>query len=136
VFTVSLDGFDTHANQQRAQAGLLKQLSDALLAFQNDLKAHSLDDKVVTLVFSEFGRRVQENSGKGTDHGTAEPLFIVGSAVKGGIYGESPSLTALDNGDLKHTIDFRTAYATILERWLGADSVQVLGKRFEILPIL
>lgn len=136
VFTVSLDGFDTHANQQRAQAALLKQLSDALLAFQNDLKAHSLDDRVVTLVFSEFGRRVQENSGKGTDHGTAEPLFIIGSAVKGGIYGESPSLTALDNGDLKHTIDFRTAYATILERWLGADSVQVLGKRFEILPIL
>ncbi|MCC7528591.1 MAG: DUF1501 domain-containing protein [Candidatus Melainabacteria bacterium] len=136
VFTVSQDGFDTHANQQRSQAGLLKQLSDALLAFQNDLKAHSLDDNVVTLVFSEFGRRVQENSGKGTDHGTAEPLFIVGSAVKGGIYGESPSLTWLDNGDLKHTIDFRTAYATILESWLGADSVQVLGKRFEILPIL
>ncbi|MBA3993219.1 MAG: transcriptional initiation protein Tat [Cyanobacteria bacterium DS2.3.42] len=136
VFTVSLDGFDTHANQQRSQAGLLKQLSDSLLAFQNDLKAHSLDDQVITLVFSEFGRRVQENSGKGTDHGTAEPLFIVGSAVKGGIYGEFPSLTALDNGDLKHTIDFRTVYATVLERWLGADSVQVLGKRFEILPIL
>ncbi len=136
VFTVSLDGFDTHANQQRSQAGLLKQLSDSLLAFQNDLKAHSLDDQVITLVFSEFGRRVQENSGKGTDHGTAEPLFIVGSAVKGGIYGELPSLTSLDNGDLKHTIDFRTVYATVLERWLGADSVQVLGKRFEILPIL
>lgn len=136
VFTVSLDGFDTHANQQRSQASLLKQLSDSLLAFQNDLKAHSLDDQVVTLVFSEFGRRVQENSGKGTDHGTAEPLFVVGSAVKGGIYGEIPSLTSLDNGDLKHTIDFRTVYATVLERWLGADSVQILGKRFEILPIL
>ncbi len=136
VFTVSLDGFDTHANQQRSQAALLKQLSDALLAFQSDLKAHSLEEKVVTLVFSEFGRRVQENSGKGTDHGTAEPLFILGSAVKGGIYGESPSLTSLDNGDLKHTIDFRTVYATLLERWLEADSVPVLGKRFEILPIL
>ncbi len=136
VFTVSLDGFDTHANQQRVQAGLLKQLSDALLAFQTDLKAHCLDDKVLTLVFSEFGRRVQENSGKGTDHGTAEPMFIVGSAVKGGIYGEHPSLTALDNGDLKYTLDFRTVYATVLENWLGADSAQVLGKRFEIMPIL
>lgn len=136
VFTVSLDGFDTHANQQRVQAGLLKQLSDALLAFQTDLKAHLLDGKVVTLVFSEFGRRVQENSGKGTDHGTAEPMFMVGSAIKGGIYGEHPSLTALDNGDLKYTVDFRTVYATVLESWLGADSAQVLGKRFEIMPIL
>ncbi|PZM80927.1 MAG: transcriptional initiation protein Tat [Candidatus Melainabacteria bacterium] len=136
IFTVSLDGFDTHANQQRAQAGLLKQLSDTLLAFQSDLKDHGLEDNVLTLVFSEFGRRVQENNGKGTDHGTAEPLFLVGSSVKGGIYGEAPSLTSLDAGDLKHTVDFRTVYATVLESWLGADSVDVLGKRFETLPVL
>lgn len=136
VFTVSLDGFDTHANQQRAQAALLKQLSDALSAFQNDLIAHNVDDKVLTLVFSEFGRRVAENSGKGTDHGTAEPLFIMGSAIKGGIYGDTPSLTSLDNGDLKHTVDFRTVYATVLERWLGADSNQILGHRYETLPII
>lgn len=136
VFTVSLDGFDTHVNQQRAQASLLKQLSDSIAAFQADLKVHSLDDQVLTVVFSEFGRRVQENSGKGTDHGTAEPMFVIGNAVKGGIYGEHPSLTTLDSGDLKHTTDFRTVYATVLDRWLGADSVQVLGKRFENLPIL
>lgn len=136
VFTVSLDGFDTHANQQRAQAGLLKQLSDALLAFQRDLRDHGLEDKVLTLVFSEFGRRVQENNGRGTDHGTAEPLFLVGSSVKGGVYGEAPSLTNLDAGDLKHTVDFRTVYATVLENWLGADSVEILGKRFETLPLV
>jgi len=136
VFTVSLDGFDTHANQQRAQAGLLKQLSDALLAFQNDLKEHGLEDKVLTLVFSEFGRRVQENNGRGTDHGTAEPLFLLGSAVKGGLYGEPPSLTSLDAGDLKHTVDFRTVYATVLENWLNADSTEILGKRFETLPLV
>lgn len=136
VFTVSLDGFDTHANQQRAQAGLLKQLSDALLAFQNDLKEHGLEDKVLTLVFSEFGRRVQENNGRGTDHGTAEPLFLLGSAIKGGLYGEAPSLTSLDAGDLKHTVDFRTVYATVLESWLNADSTEILGKRFETLPFV
>ena len=136
VFTVSLDGFDTHANQLRTQAGLLKQLSDALLAFQGDLEAHGMDDQVLTLVFSEFGRRVQENSGKGTDHGTAQPLFLVGTKVKGGLYGEHPSLTQLDNGDLKYTLDFRTVYATILEHWLEADSTQILGKRFETLPVL
>lgn len=136
VFTVSLDGFDTHANQKRAQANLLKQLSEGLLAFQTDLKEHGLDEDVLTLVFSEFGRRVGENSGKGTDHGTAEPLFIVGSQVKGGIYGEAPSLTSLDNGDLKYTVDFRTVYATILERWLAADSQEILGKHFEILPVV
>lgn len=136
VFTVSLDGFDTHANQQRAQAGLLKQLSDALLAFQSDLKDHGLEDRVMTLVFSEFGRRVQENSGKGTDHGTAEPLFLIGSSIRGGLYGEAPSLTSLDAGDLKHTVDFRTVYATVLESWLNADSKEILGKRFETLPIV
>lgn len=136
VFTVSLDGFDTHANQLRTQAGLLKQLSDALLAFQGDLEAHGMADQVLTLVFSEFGRRVQENSGKGTDHGTAQPLFLVGTKVKGGLYGEHPSLTQLDNGDLKYTLDFRTVYATILEHWLEADSTQILGKRFETLPVV
>lgn len=136
VFTVSLDGFDTHANQKRAQANLLKQLSDGLAAFQNDLKEHGLEQDVLTLVFSEFGRRVQENSGKGTDHGTAEPLIIVGSQVKGGMYGEAASLTSLDNGDLKYTVDFRTVYATILERWLAADSAEILGKHFEILPFV
>jgi len=136
VFTASLDGFDTHANQKRAQANLLKQLSDALMAFQTDLKDHGLEENVLTLVFSEFGRRVQENSAKGTDHGTAEPLFIVGSKVKGGIFGEAPSLTSLDNGDLKYTVDFRTVYATILEQWLNADSHEILGKNFEKLPIV
>lgn len=136
VFTASLDGFDTHANQKRAQANLLKQLSDALLAFQTDLKEHGLEENVLTLVFSEFGRRVQENYGKGTDHGTAAPLFVIGSKVKGGVFGESPSLTALDNGDLKYTVDFRTVYATILEKWWRADSHEILGKNFETVPLI
>ncbi|HEY9785034.1 MAG TPA: DUF1501 domain-containing protein [Candidatus Obscuribacterales bacterium] len=136
VYTVSLDGFDTHANQPQTQARLLKQLSDAIGAFQSDLEEHGVAPRVLTAVFSEFGRRLEENSGCGTDHGTAEPLFIIGSGIKGGVYGSRPSLTALDNGDLKYTVDFRHVYATLLDRWLQADSVEILGKNFETLAFV
>lgn len=131
IYNISLNGFDTHVNQVRTQARLLKQLSEGLSSFQNDLEDHGVADDVVVLVFSEFGRRVQENGGLGTDHGTAEPLFVLGNAIRGGIYGDHPSLTNLDNGDLRHKIDFRSVYATILDRWLSADSASVLGGRFE-----
>ncbi len=131
IYNISLGGFDTHANQLRVQPNLLKQFSDSLAAFQKDMEEHGVDKDVMLFSFSEFGRRVAENGGRGTDHGTAEPVFIMGSAVKGGIYGDYPSLSNLDQGDLKYNIDFRTIYATFLDRWLAVDSRQVLGAKFE-----
>ncbi len=133
VFYVSFGGgsFDTHTQQAQRHPLLLSQLSDGLAAFQNDLDQMGKSDDVVTLCFSEFGRRVHENAGGGTDHGTASEMFIVGKPVKGGLYGEYPSLTDLDAGDLKFTTDFRSVYATVLDRWLGVNSEQVLGSRFE-----
>jgi uncharacterized protein (DUF1501 family) len=131
VYTLGYDGFDTHAGELRAQTSLLSNLGKSLKAFREDLKAHDADDKVLVLVFSEFGRRVAENGAVGTDHGTAAPCFVLGGGVKGGLYGAQPSLTSLDHGDLKHEVDFRTVYATIIDRWLGADSGEILGKKFE-----
>jgi uncharacterized protein (DUF1501 family) len=136
IFSVNLDGFDTHTNQLGQQNRLLKQLSDGIAAFYQDLQLHGLQDDVVLMTFSEFGRRVAENNGRGTDHGTAGPLFVVGGRIKGGVYGEQPSLTNLDEGDLKYNVDFRCVYATMLEKWLGADSRQILGQNFDILPIV
>lgn len=131
VYTLGYDGFDTHAGELRTQTTLLANLGKSLRAFREDLKAHDVDDKVMVLVFSEFGRRVAENGAGGTDHGTAAPCFILGGGVRGGLYGQHPSLTVLDHGDLKHEVDFRTVYATILDRWLKADSGEILGKKFE-----
>ncbi len=136
IYGASLDGFDTHTNQLRSQEGLLKQLSDGLAAFHSDLKKNNLDDDVVVLVFSEFGRRVAENGGRGTDHGTAAPVLVLGSAVRGGVIGSHPSLSDLDNGDLKYKVDFRNVYATILNRWMNCDSKAVLGQRFDELGFL
>lgn len=136
VYHIALDGFDTHANQQRVQPNLLKTLSAGLSALQADLEKHSVDSDVITLVFSEFGRRVAENGGRGTDHGTAAPVLVIGSPVKGGIYGDHASLTRLDDGDLRFKIDFRTVYATILDRWLRADSRQILGASYGQLPFI
>lgn len=136
IYNVSLGGFDTHSNQLGAQGNLLKQLSEGIAAFQKDLEEHHLDQDVILMTFSEFGRRVAQNNGNGTDHGTAEPLFIVGSSVKAGIYGDYPSLTNLDSGDLKYTTDFRCAYATLLERWLQADSKPILGANYSQLPFI
>ena len=131
VFYVSTSGFDTHSGQARRQPLLLQDLSDSLLAFQQDMEQMGAADRVLTVVFSEFGRRVHENASAGTDHGTASEMFVVGKPVKGGLYGEYPSLTDLDQGDLKFSTDFRSVYATVLDRWLGANSEIVLGKRFE-----
>lgn len=130
IYTTSLDGFDTHANQIIVQAPLLAHLSEALTAFHADLRTDGKMDDVLVLVFSEFGRRVPENGGGGTDHGSAQPVFIIGGSVNGGIYGEHACLTDLQAGDLRSSIDFRTVYATILDRWLSADSSQILGRNF------
>ena len=109
------DGWDFHDSQETRQADNLAGLSTTLAAFQADLEARGLADRVLTLVWSEFGRRVAQNASNGTDHGTAMPLFAIGGGVKGGIYGEHPSLTDLDrNGDLKFATDFRAVYATVI----------------------
>ncbi|MBC2600926.1 DUF1501 domain-containing protein [Puniceicoccus vermicola] len=136
VYFVSLGGFDTHSNQEGRQAKLLSELSGALLAFQNDLESDGLDSQVTTMTFSEFGRRPLENESKGTDHGTAAPLFVMGSGVKTPIYGDAPSLDVPENGDLSHEIDFRSVYASVLENWLNCPSEPVLGRPFETLPIV
>lgn len=125
---VTLGGFDTHANQQTTHDTLMQTLAGGLSAFYSDLQQHGKADNVVIMTWSEFGRRVEENGSLGTDHGTAAPMFILGNPVQKGIFGEPPSLSSLDNnGNLKYTIDFRTVYATILDRWLGASSHDVLG---------
>jgi uncharacterized protein (DUF1501 family) len=128
---ITLGGFDTHANQISDQPTLLKTLAEGVAAFYADLAAHGKADDVVIMTWSEFGRRVHENGNNGTDHGTAAPLFVLGNAVTGGIYGEPPDLGNLDSvGNLKFTIDFRQVYATVLDRWLGAPSQAILGGSF------
>jgi uncharacterized protein (DUF1501 family) len=130
VYYASLSGFDTHAGQAGPHANLLRQLAEAVRAFQRDLAAQGNDRRVLVLTFSEFGRRVGENGSGGTDHGTAAPCFLIGPMVRPGLLGEHPSLTDLDEGDLKHTLDFRSLYAGILEDWMGTRAAPVLGGSF------
>jgi uncharacterized protein (DUF1501 family) len=131
IIFVSIGSFDTHAGQRAQQDRLLGYLANGLRAFYTDLAAHQLHERVLAMTFSEFGRRVSQNASGGTDHGTAMPLFIVGGKVKGGLYGTHPSLEDLDNGDLKWSIDFRSVYATILERWLGRDPAGIIAGTYE-----
>ena len=128
---VTLGGFDTHADQATTQAKLLSDLALGLSAFFADLTAHGKADDVIVMTWSEFGRRVHENASLGTDHGTAAPLFVLGNAVTGGLLGEPADLSKLDPyGNLQFTVDFRSVYATVLDRWLGAPSAAVLGGSF------
>ncbi|MGB0744913.1 MAG: DUF1501 domain-containing protein [Opitutales bacterium] len=136
VYFVSQGGYDTHANQLYNHARLLSELSAAMNAFQTDLDAHKKDDQVLTMTFSEFGRRPSENGSSGTDHGTAAPLFVMGSKVKGGLLGTSPDLNLGHNKDLKFSTDFRGVYSSVLDRWLEADAVKVLGEEFEPVPFI
>jgi uncharacterized protein (DUF1501 family) len=129
------NGYDTHSAQLVPHAHLLGELAGALRAFLDDLKAARLEERVAVLVFSEFGRPVQENASLGTDHGTAAPVFLAGGRVRGGLVGATPSLLDLQGGDLKAAFDFRRVYATILEEWLGLPSRTVLGGTFERLPL-
>lgn len=131
VYYVTLDGFDTHSNQLEAHAALLRDVSDSLTAFVRDLEGQDNLSRVMTMVFSEFGRRVKENASRGTDHGAAAPMFLAGGNVQGGLHGKYPSLTDLDDGDLKYVVDYRTVYAAILENWLQTSSEGILGGRFE-----
>jgi uncharacterized protein (DUF1501 family) len=136
VYYVSQGGFDTHAGQVNAHERLMGELNDALSAFATDLKQQGNFDRVLLITFSEFGRRVVENANGGTDHGAAAPMFIVGGAVKPGLFGNYPSLSDLDYGDLKFNTDFRSVYGTVLDEWLRAPSQVVLGRKFPALPII
>lgn len=120
VYYTSLGGFDTHNNQLSLHERKLTELNDALYSFYNDLKQAQLLQNVTIVVFSEFGRRVKDN-GSGTDHGTAAPMFVIGGSNKGTILGNNPNLADLDNGDLKHQIDFRSVYASLLQQKMGFD---------------
>ncbi len=136
VFYISTGGFDTHAGQPPTQARLLADLSESLEQFYSELERRGLQNKVTLVTFSEFGRRVQENASSGTDHGTASSLFVMGGAVKGGLYGQYPSLEDLDMGNLKFNTDFRDVYSTLLEKWLGVPSQKILEGTFSPLPLL
>jgi uncharacterized protein (DUF1501 family) len=133
VYYVSLGGFDTHANQRGRHEQLMQQLAAGVSAFWADMKRQSNEDRVLMMT---FGRRVEQNASGGTDHGTAAPMFFLGKSVKGGIVGTQPSLTKLDQGDLVHTVDFRQAYAGVLQQWLDTPSKPILGQQFRPLPIL
>ena len=136
VYYASQGGFDTHAGQMNAHERLMTEFNDAVAAFVADLKQQGNFNRVLLMTFSEFGRRVGENANGGTDHGAAAPMFVLGGAVKAGLYGKYPSLTDLDNGDLKFNTDFRSVYGTVLDQWLKAPSQVVLGRKFSSLPIL
>jgi uncharacterized protein (DUF1501 family) len=136
IYYTQHGGFDTHANQSGNHSYLLSELGRSLVAFVDDLKRAGVDERVLVLVFSEFGRRLAENTSGGTDHGTAAPVFLVGSKVKSGLHGSHPNLHDLADGDPKHAIDFRRIYATLLDEWLHARSEHVLGSRFSPLPLI
>lgn len=139
VYYVSLGGFDTHANQAPRHAQLMQELNNGLQAFWLDMRKQENEDRVLMMTFSEFGRRVEVNASSGTDHGAAAPIFLIGGAkggVKAGLAGRYPSLTDLDQGDLKYSTDFRSVYATVLQNWLATPSKPILGQQFATLPVV
>ncbi|HWY85839.1 MAG TPA: DUF1501 domain-containing protein [Gemmataceae bacterium] len=136
LFYVTLDGFDTHAGQAGPHANLLRDVSDAISAFYRDLSQRGHRDRLMIMTFSEFGRRAQENGSRGTDHGSGAPMFLVGGRVKPGLIGAHPSLTNLEDGNLRHHTDFRQVYAAVLDSWLGIPSRQVLGQEFKPVDVL
>lgn len=129
VMSVAHYGYDTHEDHRRRHDILMNELDTGLTAFLRDMRGTPAGDNCLVLVFSEFGRRVADNASNGIDHGTAGPMFLTGTAVKGGLYGKHPSLADLVEGDLVYTTDFRTVYAGVLERWFGVESEPILGAR-------
>ena len=137
VYYVSHGGFDTHNQQANSHDRLLGQLDGALKSFFADLKEQGNDKRVVLMTFSEFGRRVSENASAGTDHGKASCLFLAGHAIKGGLHGSHPSLTDLSEGDIKHSVDFRSVYGTVLGDWLKAPNLKpILGANYPKLGLI
>ncbi|MDA0840871.1 MAG: DUF1501 domain-containing protein [Planctomycetota bacterium] len=135
AYHAAIGGFDTHSNQAGGHAARMSQIGGSLLAFMRDLRSMKKADKVVIMTYSEFGRRVKENGSRGTDHGAAAPLFVIGEKVKGGVSGDHPSLAELDGGDLKYSIDFRTVYTAMIEQWLGGKSDRVFDHQFQAASI-
>ena len=130
VYYVSLGSFDTHVNQEAQQKRLFTELNDAVKSFTTDLKANNRFQDVLMMTFSEFGRRVSQNASNGTDHGTANNMFFISGGLKQkGILNSMPDLSDLNEGDLKHKVDFKNVYATVLNKWLGADDKMILGKQ-------
>ncbi len=137
VYYVSISGFDTHINQPGQQERLLGQYADAVGAFMTDLKAAGRRKDVLLMTFSEFGRRVKQNASNGTDHGTANNVFLIGGGLSARrVLNEAPNLTKLTDGDLTYSVDFRQIYATLLHDYLGADDVAILGRKFDGLKIV
>jgi uncharacterized protein (DUF1501 family) len=137
VYYVSLGSFDTHVGQQAKQEKLFGELNEAIKPFTDDLKASHRFDDVLMMSFSEFGRRVGENGSGGTDHGTANNMFLISGGLKNkGILNAMPDLSNLTDGDLNQQLDFKRVYATVLNKWLQADDYKILGKRYEYLDFI
>jgi uncharacterized protein (DUF1501 family) len=136
VFSIELSGFDTHSDQKNRHDALMRRLDAALPTFLADISTTEAGKHTLVMAYSEFGRRVRENGSNGTDHGVAGPMFLAGAPVKGGLYGRHPSLSKLDDGDLVHTTDFRSVFATVIDKWFGTDPARVLGAKYPSLPIL
>ena len=137
VYYVSLGSFDTHVNQQAQQKRLFTELNDAVKAFTADLKKNGRFEDVLMMTFSEFGRRVSQNASNGTDHGTANNMFFIGGGLKEkGVLNEMPNLSDLNEGDLKHKVDFKNVYATVLNKWLGSDDKKILGGQYDHLKFI
>ena len=137
VYYVSLGSFDTHINQDGQQQRLFKEMNDAVNAFVKDLKQNHRFEDVLLFTFSEFGRRVQQNASGGTDHGTANNMFLISGGLKEkGLINPLPDLSDLEEGDLKYKVDFKDVYATILHKWLKADDEKILGKKYSYLNFI
>ena len=137
VYYVSLGSFDTHVNQDNQQKRLFTELNDAVKAFTADLKNNGRFNDVLMMTFSEFGRRVSQNASNGTDHGTANNMFFISGGLKEkGVLNAMPDLTDLNDGDLKHKVDFKNVYATVLNKWLGADDKMILGNKYSTLNFI
>jgi len=137
IFLTRITGFDTHADQvesydtsQGRHAALLYHISEAVKAFHNDLQDQGLDEKVLTMTFSEFGRRAYSNGSYGSDHGKAAPILLFGSGLKGGVYGTNPDLSDLDGGNVRHEFDYRQVYTTVLSDWLGSPNSSIIDTGF------
>jgi uncharacterized protein (DUF1501 family) len=131
-----LGGFDTHADEKNAQSVLLGAVSNSLSRFLSQIRSTNRKDDVTVLVYSEFGRRARGNASQGTDHGTSGPVFVLGEKVRGGFYGDQPSLKNLTNDDLAVTTDFRDIYSTILEQVLGTPSARVINRANKPIPFI
>jgi uncharacterized protein (DUF1501 family) len=136
VVRVTHNGFDTHNGQPGVHQRLLKELAEGLVAFKAALQEIGRWDSTLIITYAEFGRRAQENGSLGTDHGTANTHFVLGGSVRGGLYGQAPSLTRLEGGNLVHAVDFRSLYATVIEKWWGVNSTGVLNGRFAQVNLL